>query len=136
MEILDILFLIYLCLVLLIIISTLQIGFFFIEIYMFSMIFMIFINHLILGIFSINYLYSNDNTLKRIINILIGSMPIVLIISSIIPFVQWMIYVGFERSKVQATDETQTQTQNENFNNTNTLLMQKMFPILSMFFKK
>jgi hypothetical protein len=80
MEIVDILFLIYLCLVLVIMIRFIPNIEKILAIYIISIIIIGFMDNLFLGIFNINYLNSNDNTLKRIGNILIGSLPIVVFI--------------------------------------------------------
>ena len=114
MKIIDILFLIYLVLVLTSVVFTSIGDFSPLEgaiIYVYAMIFMIFINYLILGIFNINYLNSNDNTLKRIINILIGSSPIILVLGLIL------------------------EGDGEKFNNTKTPLMEKILNRLNNFIK-
>ena len=79
--------------------------------YAVSMILIYFINYLIFGIFNINYLNSNDNILKRIINISIGLFPILIIVSLIFD------------------DE------DEKFNNTNTPFMKKALTRLNNFIK-
>ena len=121
MKIIDILFLIYLLLVLASVVFISIVEKSPLEgaiIYMPAMIFMIFINYLILGIFNINYLNSNDNTLKRIINILIGLSPII--------FVLGLILDGDDISA----------TGGEKFNNIKTPLMQKILTKLNIFINK
>jgi hypothetical protein len=130
MKIIDILFLIYLCLVLLTVVAG--ISFDLIDgliVYILLTLLIIGSNHLILGIFNINYLNSNDNTLKKIINILIGSMPIVVIIWTLI--IEMVLHITDEdaSSKIDAT-------QDEFFNNKQIPLVTKLFTRLNNFIKK
>jgi hypothetical protein len=84
------------------------------SLYIVSTILIYTINHLIFNIFNVNYINSNDYTLKRIINILITLSPILIIVNIIIKL---------------ANDK-------ENFNNTKTSLMQNIFTRLNNFIKK
>jgi hypothetical protein len=125
MKIIDILFIIYLLLVLVSVYLIVSIketedeeveeylipG---ISLYIVSTILIYTINHLIFNIFNVNYINSNDYTLKRIINILITLSPILIIVNIIIKL---------------ANDK-------ENFNNIKTSLMQKIFTRLNNFIKK
>ena len=82
MNLIDILFFIFLLLVLIVVCiiiflrKSVTIS---LLVYAVSMILIYFINYLIFGIFNINYLNSNDNILKRIINISIGLFPILIL---------------------------------------------------------
>jgi hypothetical protein len=123
MKIIDILFLIYLCLVLLSVVAAIaynpQAGF---ATYILLTLLIICSNHLILGIFNINYLNSNDNTIKRIINILIGLCPILITVVIIIKLIIEIKDEGNENS--------------DEFSNTKTSLMEKLITRLNNFIKK